>query len=77
MTNHHDNKMQWFWLGVRRLFSAKMSSTLSRLRSLMMTALCRRGPLYYCTCSDSGPVRKSATFRGCCRSAVHPRTHAI
>ena len=38
MTNHHDNKMQWFWLGVRRLFSATMSSTLSRLRSLMMTA---------------------------------------
>ena len=38
MTNHHDNKMQWFWLGVGRLFSVTMACTLSRLRSLMMTA---------------------------------------
>jgi alcohol dehydrogenase (cytochrome c) len=38
MATDHNNKRQSFWLGVRRLFSAKMSSTLSRLRSIMMTA---------------------------------------
>jgi len=36
MTNN--NKGQWFWLGVRRLSSADLSSTLRRLRSLVMIA---------------------------------------
>jgi glucose dehydrogenase len=38
MATDHNNKRQWFWLGVRRLFSAEMSNTLSRLRSLTVTA---------------------------------------
>jgi PQQ-dependent dehydrogenase (methanol/ethanol family) len=38
MTNHHDHKMQWFWLGVWKVFSVTMACTLSQLRSLMMTA---------------------------------------
>ena len=38
MTTHH-RKMQWFRLGVGRVFCATMACTLSQLRSLMMTAL--------------------------------------